>query len=233
MSALPITFTLPPLVRDNPATSNRRTKAARRATHHSGIHTVPSSSTTGAGNLRFDFASLYHTYRRRIYSQCVCMLHNYDDAEDAAQEVFLQLFRKVHTFRGESSFSTWLYRLTTNCVLMEIRRRRHSRRESTCPQAGIGADIGDAVLDRPPDSFQAPSTHIFDRVSITVAMSQLPTGYQRIFQLHDVEGYTHEEISTTLGIRVGTSKSQLHKARLRMRQLLQTAERGIGNSFPA
>ncbi len=137
MSALPITFTLPPLVRDNPATSNRRTKAARTATHHSGIHTVPSTSTTGAGNLRFDFASLYHTYRRRIYSQCFCMLHNYDDAEDAAQEVFLQLFRKVHTFRGESSFSTWLYRLTTNCVLMEIRRRRHRMREATPPRPAL------------------------------------------------------------------------------------------------
>jgi len=148
------------------------------------------------------------------------MLHDYNDAEDATQEVFLQLFRKAHSFRVESSFSTWLYRLTTNCVLMEIRRKRHRWQEAPPPKASRGADMEDAVSDPTLDAFQAPPTRIFDRVSISAAMSQLPTGYQRIFALHDVEGYTHEEIATLLGIRVGTSKSQLHKARLRMRLLL-------------
>jgi RNA polymerase sigma-70 factor (ECF subfamily) len=180
-------------------------------------------------NLAPDFASAHRAYRRRVYSQCFCMLHNESDAEDAAQEVFLQLFRKIHTFRGESSFSTWLRRLTTNCVLMEIRRMRHRRLEAVPREASLGAEVGNDVLDLPLDSFQTPPIHIFDRVSIETTMSQLPTGFQRIFELHDVEGYTHEEIAKLLGIQSGTSKSQLHKARLRMRVLLQSGAGGTKN----
>jgi RNA polymerase sigma-70 factor (ECF subfamily) len=183
----------------------------------------------GTENLATDFASVYRTYRRRVYFQCFCMLHNQSDAEDAAQEVFLQLFRKAHTFRGESSFSTWLHRLTTNCVLMEIRRKRHRGFEATHQEASLGAGVRNDVLDPRQDSFQAPSTPIFDRVSLGAAMSRLPQGYQRIFELHDVEGYTHEEIAGLLGIKGGTSKSQLHKARLRMRRLLQTSGDGAEN----
>ena len=173
-----------------------------------------------AAALAMDFATLYRTYRRRVYSQCFCMLHNQDDAEDATQEVFLQVFRKVHTFRGESSFSTWLHRLTTNCVLMEIRRKRHRCLEVTPREASPDAGLDKGARDAALDSFQAPHVPLLERITIGSAQSQLPVGYQRIFELHDVEGHTHEEIAALLGIQVGTSKSQLHKARLRMRVLL-------------
>jgi RNA polymerase sigma-70 factor (ECF subfamily) len=176
-----------------------------------------------------DFASIYRNYRRRIYFQCFCMLHDPTDAEDATQEVFLQLFRKVHTFRGESSFSTWLHRLTTNCVLMEIRRRRHRFHETVPREISMNAGMGNAVMDAALDTIQAPSTPTLERISIVNALSQLPKGYQRIFELHDVQGYTHEEIGKLLGIKGGTSKSQLHRARLRMRRLLQTSSEGAKN----
>jgi RNA polymerase sigma-70 factor (ECF subfamily) len=155
------------------------------------------------------------------------MLHNHQDAEDAAQEVFFQLFRKAHTFRGDSNFSTWLYRLTTNCVLMEIRKIRR-RCPHVIPRASVGTDVGE---DPPLDAFEGPSAPIFDRLSLGAAMSQLPTGYQEIFNLHDVEGYTHQEVATLLGVQIGTSKSQLHKARLRMRSLLQTGKGGHLSPF--
>lgn len=220
MSALPTTLSLRTLDRQPKLAPGRSKRASARAAHHSvprpSLHTAP----TPLENPAADFATVYHTYKRRIYSQCFCMLRNHGDAEDAAQEVFLQLFRKAHTFRGESSFSTWLYRLTTNCILMEIRRKRQRSLEGTPREGSVGGDSGNAILDPPLDAFQAPSAPIFERIGIGAAMSQLPSGYQRIFQLHDVEGYTHEEIAVLLGIRVGTSKSQLHKARLRMRLLL-------------
>jgi len=149
------------------------------------------------------------------------MLRNHADAEDAAQEVFLQLFRKVHTFRGESKFSTWLHRLTTNCVLMEMRRNRRRWPETRFEEVTMAAHDGDAEMEASFDNCAAPSTPILDRIMLGGAFSQLPTGFKRIFQLHDVKGYTHEEIATILSIQAGTSKSQLHKARLRLRGLLQ------------
>ncbi len=223
MSALPTALTLQPLPRRNLSASKRNKRAGLPASYRYGTHHGLRTSPTSRENLVTDFASVHRTYRRRVYFQCFCMLHNQSDAEDAAQEVFLQLFRKMHTFRGESSFATWLHRLTTNCVLMEIRRKRHQGFEETPREASFGAGVGNEVLDQPLDSFQTPSTHIFDRVSIGAAVSQLPPGFQRIFELHDVEGYTHEEIAGLLGIRAGTSKSQLHKARVRMRILLQSS----------
>jgi RNA polymerase sigma-70 factor (ECF subfamily) len=167
-----------------------------------------------------DFTTLYHTYRRRIYAQCFYMLQNHVDAEDVSQEVFLQLLRKAHTFRGESSFSTWLHRLTTNCVLMELRRKRRRCVEVSVRETSEGS--GENVnADDPLDSYPAPAASLFEQITLRAAMSQLPIGYQRIFELHDVEGHTHEEIAALLGIQGGTSKSQLHKARVRMRGLLQ------------
>ena len=228
MSALPMTFTLPHFATDKSSVS-RKKRAGHRAAHRSGTHAGIRASATGLERLGMDFPSLYRTYRRRVYSLCFCMLHNYQDAEDAAQEVFLQLFRKVHTFRGESSFTTWLHRLTTNCVLMEIRRnRRRSSLEVTPREAALGASIENDVLDPSLDSFQARSANIFDQVSIGTALSHLPLGYRRIFVLHDVEGYTHPEIANRLGIQTGTSKSQLHKARIRMRLFLQSGRRSQG-----
>jgi len=227
MSALPQTY---PIL---PATPGR-TEVVRKG-KCSALKIVPQpAAQNGAKAIRArvenpvtDFGSIYHTYRRRIFYQCLNMLRNHAEAEDAAQEVFLQLFRKAHTFRGESRFSTWLHRLTTNCVLMEIRRKRNRWRESPLPEGpGIASDRNSA-MDPSFDSFQDQSAPLFDQVSLGTAVSQLPSGFRKIFQLHDVEGYTHEEIATMLRIQTGTSKSQLHKARLRLRRLLESG-RGSG-----
>ncbi len=232
MSALPTAFTIPPSTRNKPPAWRRNERAARRAAHHSGPRRGLRASPTGLEYLGTNFASIYDAYHRRVYSQCFRMLHNQDAAEDAAQEVFLQVFRKAHTFRGESSFSTWLYRLTTNCVLMEIRRNRH-RVLNAIPRDGLlGAGEGNAVLDPPLDSFEAPPAGTFDRLILGAAISQLPLGYQAIFKLHDIEGYTHQEVASRLGIQAGTSKSQLHKARIRMRLLLQNGGGGAPNQQP-
>jgi len=222
MSLLPNAFTIPPLARRKPSASNRRKRTVLSDSSRSGLHRRLRTPPVGGGCLVTDFASVYHHYRRRVYSRCFRMLRNHQDAEDATQIVFLQLFRKGYTFRGDSSFSTWLYRLTTNCVLMEIRKMRHRRSEINPSRTPPGADVGDTRLEQQLEAYRATSTPIFERVSLSAAISQLPSGYREIFKLHDVEGYTHQEVATLMGIQIGTSKSQLHKARMRMRRLLQT-----------
>jgi RNA polymerase sigma-70 factor (ECF subfamily) len=170
-----------------------------------------------------EFSSVYDSYRVRIFSQCLYMMRNRGDAEDAAQEVYLQLYKKVHTFRGESKFSTWLHRLTTNCVLMEMRKKRRRWHETNPDDVPMAMHDGDESPDGALDHFPAKGTPFFESVNISTAVSQLPVGFQRIFRLHDVEGYTHSEIADQLKIQIGTSKSQLHKARLRLRRLLQNS----------
>ncbi len=223
MSALPQTYPGPISAPANTSLSRSRKRTALmivpRTVAQRGLNGPP------VGAERADFTSIYHTYRRRVFSQCLSMLRSPTEAEDAAQEVFLQLFRKVHTFRGESSFATWLHRLTTNCVLMEIRRMRR-RSHETPLESPSGSSEEKSVLDSLSDSFPAPPTTLLDRVRLSAALAQLPMGYQRIFELHDIEGYTHNEIAMLLSIRAGTSKSQLHKARLRLRRLLHTGNRG-------
>ncbi len=219
MSALPTAFAIPAAAPVKPATPNRNRRGApplsRTSDGQHGLRVVPCVK-----NSLPDFTTLYHTYRRRIYAQCLYMLQNHVDAEDVSQEVFLQLLRKAHTFRGESSFSTWLHRLTANCALMELRRKRRRCVEVNVRETANG-NGENSMGDDPLDSYPAPSASIFEQVTLRTAMSQLPIGYQRIFELHDIEGHTHEEIAALLGIQDGTSKSQLHKARVRMRGLLQ------------
>jgi RNA polymerase sigma-70 factor (ECF subfamily) len=148
------------------------------------------------------------------------MLGNPEDAEDLTQEVFLQLFRKAHTFRGEANFSTWLHRLTVNTVLMQLRRRRRWREAVTSLDVAPGA--GEAVSDilTMVSALPAPATSTPDKITLDIAIAQLSSGYREIFLLHDLEGYRHDEIARLLGISEGTSKSQLHKARLRLRALI-------------
>jgi len=167
-----------------------------------------------------EFDALYHRYERRVYRQCYRMLGNPEDAEDLTQEVFLQLFRKAHTFRGEANFSTWLHRLTVNTVLMQLRRRRRWREAVTSLDVAPGA--GEAVSDilTMVSALPAPATSTPDKITLDIAIAQLSSGYQEIFLLHDLEGYRHDEIARLLGISEGTSKSQLHKARLRLRALM-------------
>ncbi|MGH9580422.1 MAG: RNA polymerase sigma factor [Terriglobales bacterium] len=162
------------------------------------------------------FEALYALHKRRVYSLCLRMTSNPTEAEDLTQEAFLQLFRKIGTFRGESAFSTWLHRLSVNVVLMHLRKKGLplvSLEEATEPQGEEGPkrELGG------PDLALAGSV---DRLNLERAIGELPAGYRTIFVLHDVEGYEHNEIAAMMGCSVGNSKSQLHKARMRLRELL-------------
>lgn len=163
------------------------------------------------------FEILYHAHKRRIYSLCLRMTGNTAEAEDLTQEAFLQLFRKIGTFRGESAFSTWMHRLAVNLVLMRLRKK----------------GLVTSSLDEPADpDYEGSRTRDFgsedlaltgsvDRIVLENAIQALPPGYRMIFFLHDVEGYEHQEIAGMMGCSVGNSKSQLHKARMKLRELLQ------------
>jgi len=167
-----------------------------------------------------EFDALYHTYARRVYRQCYRMLGNQEDAEDLTQEVFLQLYRKASTFRGEASFSTWLHRLTVNTVLMQLRRFRRWRGMVCSFDAPPNVEDGGHDLPAVVGALPAPVSSLADKIGLDVAISQLSSGYREIFLLHDAEGYRHDEIAKLLGISEGTSKSQLHKARHRLRELV-------------
>jgi len=158
------------------------------------------------------FELLYKRYHRRTYSLCLRMTNSQTESEDLTQEVFIQLFRKIGSFRGESAFSTWLHRLTVNQVLMHF-RRRSVKNEKTSEDGEIPEQIV-------PGTENQAKMPVLDRIALTRAIEQLPPGYKSAFVLHDVEGYEHEEVAKILGISVGTSKSQLHKARLKLRGLL-------------
>jgi RNA polymerase sigma-70 factor (ECF subfamily) len=159
------------------------------------------------------FEQLYERHNRRVYSLCLRMTQNTAEAEDLAQEVFIQLFRKIGSFRGESAFTTWLHRLTVNQVLMHFRKRGVRLEQTT--------DDGETpvqVVRGTEDPMKMP---VVDRIALDKAIAQLPPGYRTVFVLHDVEGHEHEEIARMLGCSVGTSKSQLHKARMKLRGLLR------------
>jgi RNA polymerase sigma-70 factor (ECF subfamily) len=168
------------------------------------------------------FERLYRLHNRRVYALCLRMVGNTSEAEDLTQEAFLQLFRKIQTFRGESAFSTWLHRLSVNVVLMRLRKKtlpETSLEETTEPDEETGGprkDIGG------PDLLLTGS---IDRVNLQRAIDQLPPGYKAVFMLHDVQGYEHNEIAEFMGCSVGNSKSQLHKARMRLRELLHETQR--------
>ncbi|MFY9611091.1 MAG: RNA polymerase sigma factor [Blastocatellia bacterium] len=158
------------------------------------------------------FERLYVQHHRRVYSLCLRMLGSDGQAEDLTQEVFLQVYRKLGSFRGDSAFTTWLHRLTVNQVLMHF-RKRGVRLEHTSEEGDFTN-----VVETPLQSTRRIS--MVDRLALEKAVGELPPGYRTVFVLHDVEGYEHEEISDILQVSVGTSKSQLHKARMRLRQLL-------------
>ena len=166
-----------------------------------------------AGEQMSGFEDLYRKHYRRVYSICLRMTGNVAEAEDLTQEVFIQLHRKLDSFRGESQFTTWLHRLTVNQVLMHF-RKRSVRSELT-------TDDGEMPDSVDPDTINPEAMPSVDRIGLENAIGQLPTGYRTVFVLHDVEGYEHEEIAKILGCNVGTSKSQLHKARMKLRRLIQ------------
>jgi len=164
------------------------------------------------------FETLYNLHKRRVYSLCLRMTANTAMAEDLTQEAFLQLFRKIGTFRGESAFSTWLHRMAVNVVLMQLRRKglplvaldETLQTEEDSPKREPGAD--DVRL-----------IGAIDRLRLEEAVAALPPGYRTVFVLHDVEGYEHNEIADLVGCSIGNSKSQLHKARMKLRDLLRTS----------
>ena len=164
------------------------------------------------------FEVLYNLHKRRVYSLCLRMTTNTAEAEDLTQEAFLQLFRKIGTFRGESAFSTWLHRMAVNVVLMQLRKKGlqvvplddENEGEEETPKKDYGAQ----------DNVLAGS---LDRLQLKNAIDRLPPGYRSIFVLHDVEGFEHNEIAEMVGCSIGNSKSQLHKARMKLRELLKTS----------
>jgi RNA polymerase sigma-70 factor (ECF subfamily) len=159
------------------------------------------------------FEELYQRHNRRVYSLCLRMTQNPPEAEDLAQEVFIQLFRKIGSFRGDSAFTTWLHRMTVNQVLMHFRKRSVKLEQTT--------EEGDTPVQVVVGTGNPMTMPVVDRIALDKAISQLPPGYRTVFLLHDVEGYEHEEIARQLGCSVGTSKSQLHKARMKLRVLLR------------
>jgi RNA polymerase sigma-70 factor (ECF subfamily) len=165
------------------------------------------------------FEALYHRHYRRVYSLCYRMTRSASAAEDLTQNVFIQLFRKLKTFRGASSFTTWLHRLTVNEVLMHFRKNVVKKEQTT--------DDGTTPTQIVSGTQNPARMSLVDRIALDEAIEQLSPGYRAVFILHDVEGYEHEEISRMLGCAVGTSKSQLHKARLRLRQLLKGKHRVV------
>lgn len=163
------------------------------------------------------FAQLYALHKRRIYSLCLRMVGNIAEAEDLTQEAFLQLHRKIATFRGDSAFSTWLHRMAINVVLMRLRKKGLSL-------ISLDEAMEPAPEDRPGRSFGAPDLMLsgsIDRLALERAVASLPAGYRLIFVLHDIEGYEHNEIASMLDCSIGNSKSQLHKARLKLRDALR------------
>lgn len=158
------------------------------------------------------FEKIYRRHHKRVFSLCFRMVRNASEAEDLTQEVFLQLFRKIHTFRGESSFTTWLHRLAVNQVLMHFRKPMVKSEKTT--------EDGTTPIRIVSGTENPRRMSLIDRIALNEAIDELAPGYRMVFILHDLEGYEHDQIGKILGCAVGTSKSQLHKARLRLRQLL-------------
>lgn len=161
---------------------------------------------------------LYRLYSRPIRNLCMRMSASRTDAEDLTHEIFLRALEKIHTFRGESTFSTWLYRLGTNFVLMWIRGKSRMERPF-----GEVESLDEGIMEaaEPPSSRDSART-LVNRLSLQRALKRLPAGCLKVLVLHDIHGYKHREIAQLTGQSVGNSKSQLHRARRRLRRLLST-----------
>jgi RNA polymerase sigma-70 factor (ECF subfamily) len=231
------TLVVVPLVR--PAEEKRRSlnRDAQSSTECISKMAAPSVSLVPGGELseaeaiqrarhgdRTAFEHLYRMHSRRVYAVCLRMVGNSGEAEDLTQEAFMLLLRKIHTFRGESAFSTWLHRLAVNLVLMRLRKK-------SPPIVSIEATldpVDETSSPHPASMIGAPDLLLegaIDRINLERCIERLPAGYRAVFVLHDVQGYEHHEIAGILGRSVGVSKSQLHKARSRLRELLHEVQR--------
>jgi len=181
------------------------------SSNHSG--SGDSDVARAASGDRSAFERLYRDHVNRVYSLCVRMVSDRERAEELTQDVFVRAWEKLHLFRGESSFSTWLHRLTVNLVL-NVRKsdgRQRSRFEENDDESG-GMDALPGIVGAP----LAPG----DMLDLEDAVKNLPPGARRVFVLHDVEGFKHEEIAEMLGVTSGATKAQLHRARLLLREAL-------------
>jgi RNA polymerase sigma-70 factor (ECF subfamily) len=158
------------------------------------------------------FEEVYRTHSGRLYSVAYRMVGNAADAEDLLQEIFLAAHRKLESFRGESALGTWLYRLAVNLCLDYLRSR-----------TGRAIQVTDALDDEHPladSGSRGLAERTVTKMDLERALAQLPEGCRMAFVLHDIEGLEHREVAEAMGIAEGTSKSQVHKARLRLRALL-------------
>ena len=171
------------------------------------------------------FATLFNSHKARIYSVCLRMTNNTAEAEDLTQDAFLQVFRKLATFRGDSALSTWLYRIAVNTVLMHFRKKALRQISLDEPYSQDAKTVRREYGSR--DDRLAGCV---DRIALARAITELPVGYRTIFLLHEVEGYEHQEIAELLKCSVGNSKSQLHKAKLRIREVLARTQQQEGGA---
>lgn len=157
------------------------------------------------------FEELYRTHSPRLFG-LACRMVGRTEAEDLLQEIFLTAHRKIGLYKGDSSLGTWLFRLATNLCLDYLRSRANRSAQVT-----ESYDVDDAA---PPVGGRGPILGVVDRLDLERAIAELPDGCREVFVLYDVEGFEHREVGSMLGISDGTSKSQLHKARLRLRERL-------------
>jgi RNA polymerase sigma-70 factor, ECF subfamily len=171
------------------------------------------------------FERIYQLHCRRVYALCLRFARNPTEAEDLTQEAFLRAFRKIQTFRGESAFSTWLYRLALNVVLMKLRKKNlpeaplEKTTKSNEENTGQSKEVG---------GLDPRLTGLIDRLNLERAVEQLPSAFKTVFVLHDIQGYKHHEIAEMMDWSVGTSKGKLHRARSRLRELLQDSQHYLG-----
>jgi RNA polymerase sigma-70 factor (ECF subfamily) len=169
----------------------------------------------------FDF--LYRLHSQRVYALCLRMVKNPAQAEDLTQETFLAVLRGIRGFHGQSAFTTWLYQVTRNTVLMCFRKKR--LKETSLEEIGKP----DRESGRPPTELGSPDRHLestADRILLQTAVARLSRGFRATLVLHDLHGYEHSEVAAILGCAPGTSKSQLHKARVRIREIVRKCLHG-------
>jgi RNA polymerase sigma-70 factor, ECF subfamily len=178
----------------------------------------PDVQLAAAGDIEA-FERIYRRHHQRVYMLCLRMVRNVAQAEDLTQEVFIQLHRKLHTFRGDAAITTWLHRLTVNQVLMHFRKPIVKSEFTTDDEATpVPVTSGTERPDKMP---------VLDRIALKEAIAKLAPGYRMVLILHDVEGYEHAEIAKMFGCAVGTTKSQLHKARMKLRNLLTHGQKTV------
>ena len=171
------------------------------------------------------FDELYQKYYERVYSICFRMTQNAFESEDLTQDVFIRLFQTIGSFRGESAFTTWLYRLTVNLVLMHFRKRKRR-----VDQINGNGELPAYIV---PGSQNPKRMRIVDRILLSEVITKLPDGYRQAIILHDVQGLQHKEIAEARGRSVGTSRSQLHRGRAMLRELIAGPSQQVNSQSAA